>query len=107
MALVAGGQAPQGRVMGHAGAFVGANEKNAQSKVRALEDAGVVITNHPSKFGNGIKKLLANISHRTPLVRGSCQAKRLIADCCALAIITDFSSPDKATTYTTETVSSR
>ena len=75
MALVAGVQAPQGRVMGHAGAFVGVNERNAMSKVRALEDAGVVITNHPSKFGSGIKKLLANGSHRTPFVRGSCQAK--------------------------------
>ena len=107
MALVAGVQAPQGRVMGHAGAFVGANEKNAMSKVRALEDAGVVITNHPSKFGNGIKKLLANDSNRTPFVRGSCQAKTLITDSCALAIITDFSSPEKAITYTTETASSR
>ena len=107
MALVAGVQAPQGRVMGHAGAFVGANEKNAMSKVRALEDAGVVITNHPSKFGNGIKKLLASDSHRTSLVRGSCQGKRSIADCCSSAIITDFSSPDKALTYTTKTASSR
>ena len=69
MALVAGVQAPQGRVMGHAGAFVGAGEQNAISKVRALEDAGVVITNHPSKFGNGIKKLLANKVSRTPSLR--------------------------------------
>lgn len=106
MALVAGVQAPQGRVMGHAGAFVGANEKNAMSKVRALEDAGVVITNHPSKFGNGIKKLLANASHRTPFVRGPCQAKRSIADCCSLAIVTYFPSPDKALTYVLETASS-
>lgn len=107
MALVAGVQAPQGKVMGHAGAFVGANEKNAMSKVRALEDAGVVITNHPSKFGNGIKKLLANDSYRTPFVRGSCPERRSIADCCPLAIITNFSSPYKAHTYTTETASIR
>ena len=59
MALIAGNQAPQGRVMGHAGAFVGAGENDARSKVRALEDAGVVITNHPSKFGEGMKALLA------------------------------------------------
>ena len=107
MALVAGVQAPQGRIMGHAGAFVGANEKNAMSKVRALEEAGVVITNHPSKFGNGIRKLLTNDSPRTPFVRGSCQEKRSIADCCMLAIITGFSSPDKELTYVTETASSR
>ena len=77
MALVAGVQAPHGRVMGHAGAFVGAGEKDAMSKVRALEDAGVVITNHPSKFGNGIKEILANEVYRTPFVSGSCQVKKV------------------------------
>ena len=77
MALVAGVQAPQGRVMGHAGAFVGAGEKNAISKVRAFEDAGVITTNHPSKFGNGMKELLANKINRTPFVRGSCQVKKV------------------------------
>ncbi len=106
MALVAGVQAPQGRVMGHAGAFVGAGEKNAISKVRALENAGVVITNHPSKFGDGMKRLLANDIHRTLFVRASCQVKRLIADCCSLAIAAEFSSSEKAITYTTETASS-
>ena len=103
MALVAGVQAPQDRVMGHAGAFVGAGERNAISKVRALEDAGVVITNHPSKFGNGMKELLANQIHRTHFVRGSCQMERLIADCYLLVIAADFSSPGKANTYSAET----
>lgn len=65
MALIAGVQAPSGRVMGHAGAFVGAGEKKAAGKVRALEDVGVVITNHPSKFGEGMKRLLGNGSHWT------------------------------------------
>ena len=44
--------------MGHAGALIGAGENSARSKVKALEDAGVVITNHPSKFGDGMKRLL-------------------------------------------------
>lgn len=44
--------------MGHAGALVSAGEKNALSKIRALEDAGVVIVNHPSKFGDGMKKFV-------------------------------------------------
>ncbi|CAD6574263.1 MAG: hypothetical protein ASARMPREDX12_006484 [Alectoria sarmentosa] len=65
MALIAGVQAPSGRVMGHAGAFVGAGEKKAAGKVRALEDAGVVITNHPSKFGEGMKQLLGNGPRRS------------------------------------------
>ena len=68
MALVAGIQAPRGRIMGHAGALVSAGEKTAISKVRALEDAGVVITNHPSKFGDSMKQLLGGCSHRTSSV---------------------------------------
>ena len=65
MALIAGVQAPSGRVMGHAGAFVGAGEKKAAGKVRALEDAGVVTTNHPSKFGEEMRRLLGSEIHRT------------------------------------------
>ena len=68
MALIAGIQAPSGRVMGHAGAFVGAGEKKATGKVRALEDAGVVTTNHPSKFGEEMKRLLGSEAFRTPSV---------------------------------------
>ena len=58
MALVAGVQAKSGRIMGHAGAFVGPGEKDAISKARALESAGVVLTNHPSKFGYLMRRLL-------------------------------------------------
>ena len=51
-------QAPSGRIMGHAGAFVGPGEGDAASKARILEDAGVVLTNHPSKFGHRMQTLL-------------------------------------------------
>lgn len=68
MALIAGIQAPPGRVMGHAGAFIGAGEKKAIGKVTALEDAGVVITNHPSKFGEEMKRLLGSEAYRTSSV---------------------------------------
>ena len=68
MALIAGIQAPSARVMGHAGAFVGAGEKKAAGKVRALEDAGVVTTNHPSKFGEEMKRLLGSEAYRIPSV---------------------------------------
>lgn len=68
MALIAGVQAPSGRVMGHAGAFVGGGEKKAACKVRALEDAGVVTTSHPSKFGEGMKQILGSEAHRTSSV---------------------------------------
>ena len=68
MALIAGIQAPPGRVMGHAGAFVGAGEKKAAGKVQALEGAGVVTTNHPSKFGEEMKRLLSSEAYRIPSV---------------------------------------
>ena len=58
MALVAGMQARPGRMMGHAGAFVGPGEGDALSKARFLQSAGVVLTNHPSKFGDHMQKLL-------------------------------------------------
>lgn len=60
MGLVAGIQAPPGRIMGHAGAFVGPGERSARAKVKALEDAGVTIVNHPSKFGTRMKELLGS-----------------------------------------------
>ena len=58
MALIAGAQAPIGRIMGHAGAMVSPGESDAREKAKLLADAGAVITNHPSKFGDHMAKLL-------------------------------------------------
>ena len=58
MALIAGVQAPAGRIMGHAGALVRAGERPAKAKVKLLEDAGVTMVHHPSNFGEGMKGLL-------------------------------------------------
>ncbi|MCJ1357354.1 MAG: hypothetical protein MMC33_007350 [Icmadophila ericetorum] len=60
MAMVAGIQAPRGRVMGHAGAFIAPGEDNAQTKIKAFEEAGVTIVHHPSKFGEDMKQLLSS-----------------------------------------------
>lgn len=67
MALIAGVQAPAGRVMGHAGATIRAGERSAKAKVKALEEAGVTIVNHPSKFGDGMRKLLNRDNDLHPL----------------------------------------
>ena len=64
MALVAGMQAVPDRIMGHSGAFVGPREGDACSKLSCLEDAGAVLTNHPSRFGPEMKKLLEKGSSR-------------------------------------------
>jgi len=74
MALIADIQVPQGRIMGHAGAIVGAGEKKALKKVKALEHAGVIITNHPSKFGDCMARLLGHgngIHAKVRLLNGS------------------------------------
>ena len=58
MGLVTGILAVPGRVMGHAGAFAVLEEEKAAEKTRLLEDAGVVMTDHPAKFGTVMKELL-------------------------------------------------
>ncbi|KNG47094.1 succinyl-CoA ligase subunit alpha [Stemphylium lycopersici] len=59
-AVIGGFQAPQGKVMGHAGAWVGLGEGTAESKYKALESAGVTMVDHPAKFGGVMKNILAN-----------------------------------------------
>ncbi|GAM41555.1 hypothetical protein TCE0_042f14761 [Talaromyces pinophilus] len=60
MALVGGLEAPKGRVMGHAGAWVAPGEPDARAKYDALQKAGVTLVSHPEKFGPGMKTLLGN-----------------------------------------------
>ncbi|KAL1961945.1 hypothetical protein VTN77DRAFT_726 [Rasamsonia byssochlamydoides] len=60
MALVAGLEAPPGRIMGHAGAWAAPGEPDARAKYKALEDAGAVLVSHPEEFGEGMKTLLSN-----------------------------------------------
>ena len=69
MALIAGVQAPAGRIMGHAGAMVRAGENSAKAKIKNLEDAGVTIVNHPSKFGERMKQLLSDTSRPSVSLR--------------------------------------
>ncbi|TKA60778.1 hypothetical protein B0A49_10697 [Cryomyces minteri] len=58
-AVIGGIRAAKGRVMGHAGAFGGPGEISAQKKHNILKRAGVTMVDHPAKFGNVMKGLLA------------------------------------------------
>ncbi|KAH7116019.1 succinyl-CoA ligase subunit alpha [Dendryphion nanum] len=58
-AVIGGFQAASGRVMGHAGAWTGLGEGTAESKYKALESVGVTMVDHPAKFGNVMKDILA------------------------------------------------
>ncbi len=64
-AVIGGFEAAPGKVMGHAGAWTGLGEGTAESKYKALERAGVTMVDHPAKFGNLMKGLLAKSASGT------------------------------------------
>ncbi len=58
VAYIAGVTAPPGKRMGHAGAIIEGESGTAESKKRALENAGVEVAQRPSQISEIIKKLL-------------------------------------------------
>jgi len=57
-AFVAGGTAPPGRRMGHAGAIISGSSGRAQDKMDALAAAGATIAPNPAEIGLTMKKVL-------------------------------------------------
>ena len=57
-AFIAGGAAPEGKKMGHAGAIVLGDKGTYKSKKTALKNAGVMVLDTPSHIGDALKQNL-------------------------------------------------
>jgi len=56
--FIAGRTAPPGKRMGHAGAIISGGKGTAKEKMRAMERAGINVTENPAKLGDTLEEII-------------------------------------------------